>query len=237
MLGNHAVLSPIDITRTRVLDREGMGDYPQYPEEQERESAIELVAIDHFIKVATQARIDIESEFRRRNWKLAKSEVEQAMLCKMVEEMGVVEIAKVFREKNISQEYARELLRCYMFNLERAERIIDKILRRLIAEAPAHEFAMDYHICRDVGLKVDEMSEELSDSSNDLLKHLKLMARSRIICEPVARTSTQPFLYLFPYIPELSETAVVASGKEVTDDKTKGDGGQEQREEASIGQK
>ena len=235
-LGNHAVLSPIDITRTRVVEREGI-EYPLYPEEQEQETAIELVAIDHFIKVATQSRIEIESEFRRRKMKLAHSEVEQAMLCKMVEQMGVIEVAKVFREKNISQAYASELLRCYMFVGERNSQIIERILRRLVAEAPAHEFSMDYHICKDVGLKVEEMQEDLSDYCNDFLKQLKKMARDRLICEPIRGTPNSfPFFQYFPY-PEIANTTLLEVKTEVSDGEPKGDGGKEQREKTNISQK
>jgi len=137
LLGNHAVLSPIDITLHRRFARDTREDYPKFREEEDPDTEVELVAIDHFIKVATQARIEIETEFRKRKWKLADSQVEQAMLCKMIDQMGVTDIAKVFREKNITQEYARELLRCYMFKDSIKQSDMEAILRRLVVEAPS----------------------------------------------------------------------------------------------------
>jgi hypothetical protein len=237
LLGNHAVLSPIDITQHRGIFRETDMDAPQFRDEQSSETVVELVAIDNFIKVATQARIEIETEFRKRDWTQARSEVEAIMLCKMIEQMGVVDVAKVFREKNISRAYARELLSCYMFgNGNRAtNRVIEGILTRLLTEAPAHAFAMDYHICKDIGLIVEEMSEELSDDCNDLLKHMKGMAGNRILCQEVRRRLI-PYFQLFPYVPTTeAEQAILTTSKEVPDVEAEGNGNKEERREITSG--
>lgn len=237
ILGNHAVLSPIDITQHRGILRENDTDAPQFRDEQSAETVVELVAIDNFIKVATQARIEIEAEFRKRDWTKARSEVEATMLCKMIEQMGVVDVAKVFREKNISRAYARELLSCYMFGnrTRTANRVIEGILTRLLTEAPAHAFAMDYHICKDIGLIVEEMSERLSDDCNDLLKHMKEMAGNHILCQEV-RTRLIPYFQLFPYVPTTkAEETVLMASKEVSDVEAEGDGNKEERRETTSG--
>lgn len=232
LLGNHAVLSPIDITLYRRYVRESGDTNPQFREEEDSDTEVELVAIDHFIKVATQARIDIETEFRKKKMKLANSQVEQAMLCKMIDQMGVSEIAKFFREKNITQEYARELLRCYMFKDAISPENMETILRRLVVEAPSHEFSMDYHICKDVGLKVKEMNEELSDYCSELLKQLKKMARERLICEYVGGSPLAFFQY-FPYTVsperEIIETEELALTQEASNGNRKGIGNGKQR--------
>lgn len=232
LLGNHAVLSPIDITLHRRYAKNTKENYPKFREEEDPDTEMELVAIDHFIKVATQARIEIETEFRRRGWKSANSQVEQAMLCKMVDQMGVTDIAKVFREKNITQEYARELLRCYMFRDSIQQSDMEAILRRLVVEAPSHEFSMDYHICKDIGLKVEEMNEELSDHCSELLKQLKKMAKERLICKYVG-DSPLPFFQYFPYYvtskTEVIETKELALTQEASNENRKGDGNGEQR--------
>ena len=233
MLGNHAVLSPIDITQYTSSNRGAEDEHHKFHEEEERDTEVELVAIDHFIKVATQARIEIENEFRRRNWKSATSQVESSMLCKMVADMGVTEIAKLYREKNITHEYAKELLRCYMFRDSVPQSHMDRILRRLVVEAPSHEFAMDYHICKDLGLKVQEMTEELSDNCNELLKQMKKMAHEQLICEYVGGTPL-PFFQLFPYNAgaqtEVTETGTLETYQEATNGNGKGDTVGKQRE-------
>jgi len=233
LLGNHAVLSPIDITSHRSYPKESGGGHPRFREEEDPDTEVELVAIDHFIKVATQARIEIETEFRRRKWSRATSQVEQAMLCKMVDEMGITEIAKVFREKNITQEYARELLRCYMFKDSKSTSDMDAILRRLVVEAPSHEFYMDYHICTDIGLKVGEMGEDLSDYCNDALKQMKKMASQRLIGEYITG-GRLPFFQYFPYnvvsATKVIETEVLALTQEVSNGNRKGNANKKQRE-------
>jgi len=200
MLGAYAVLSPIDITLHRSPVYGKRDEQFRFLDEEEEETEIQLVAIDHFIKVATQARIDIENEFRRRKWEMAKSDVENAMLCEMVRELGVIEIAKLYREKNITQEYARELLKSYMFKDQPLdEHDMNSILRRLVVEAPAHEFPMDYHICHDVGLKVEEMSDGLSDQCSYLLKQMETMVLNGSICDKIDEDSRLPFYQYFPY--------------------------------------
>jgi hypothetical protein len=233
LLGNHAVLSPIDITLRRRLNIDSEDETPRFRDEEYSDTLMELVAIDHFIKVATQARIEIEGEFRKRNWRLATSKVEETMLCKMIEEMGVPEIAKVFREKNITQEYARELIKCYMFKNRINPKQMDKILRRLVVEAPSHEFSMDYHICADIGLKVEEMSEDLSDSCNNLLKQLKTMAREHLICD-IIEDERLPFFQYFPYNEkpgvDVAEARIIAKGTEVPNGNTGEEADRKQRE-------
>ena len=86
MLGDYAVLSPIDITveRQAPLDDEE----PKFPDEGDSDTEIELVAIDHFINAAVQARISVEREFRQRNWTEARSDAESSMLREMVFGVG-----------------------------------------------------------------------------------------------------------------------------------------------------
>ncbi|MBI4336798.1 MAG: hypothetical protein HY683_03075 [Chloroflexi bacterium] len=223
LLGDCAVLSPIDITEHRhhISPHSEEDDIPQFPDEAQVDEEVELVAIDHFINVATAARIDIEEEFRRRGWTTAVSRVESDMLVKMVEDFGVLEIAKLYREKNITRDYAKELLRKYMFSREEAADKIEGILRRLVVEAPAHEFPMDFHICDDVGLKVDEMDEGLSVATKEVVEHLTRMAQQRMICwRP--KLGWFPYFQLMMYTVEPSEessgTARLSSGEEAVHD-------------------
>ena len=206
LLGDVAVLSPIDITLQLPVPLQDDDQNNRFSEEQEGSRDIELVTIDHFIKVATQARVDIENEFRRRGWHAAKSDVENAMLCEMIKELGVMQIAKIYREKNIAHEYARELLR-YMFKKTAGDdykdsRRIQHILRRLVVEAPAHAFPMDFHICKDIGLAVKEMDDGLSASSGQLVDMMSRMGREGTLLPkdmPKELKESLPFFQYFPY--------------------------------------
>lgn len=195
LMGDYAVLSPIDITIYRSSDDP---DQDQSGESGEQEDeGIELVAIDHFIKLAVRARIEMEREFERQGLQDAESNAESEMLQCMVEELGIIEIGQLYRQKDLTQVYANELLTSYMFAGEPgSDATIERILSRLIVEAPSHDFAMDYHICHDVGLKVEEMDEELADCSTELTKRLQTMAERRLICRK-SRGTRLPFFDVF----------------------------------------
>ena len=233
LLGDVAVLSPIDITLEAPSASQDDDQNNRFSEEQEGTRDIELVTIDHFIKVATQARIDVENEFRRRGWHTAKSDVESAMLCEMIKELGVMEIAKIYREKNIANEYARELLR-YMFKKSglddyRDSKKIQRILRRLVVEAPAHEFPMDYHICKDIGLLVTEMDDWLSASSGQLVDLMIRMDRQGTLFPkdlPEGLKGVLPFFQYFPYTAPPSKSVgenLKGSPEEAENEGRKGD--------------
>jgi serine dehydrogenase proteinase len=116
LLGDSAVLSPIDITLVPYIDKpEGQSGSDMFPDEEINLSEVELVSIDYFIQVAKHARIEIEAGFRQRGWRHSKTDVESTLLCEMTRQLGVLNVAKYYREKNITQEYAKVLLAGYMF--------------------------------------------------------------------------------------------------------------------------
>jgi hypothetical protein len=223
LLGDYAVLSPIDITL--YLTRDDDEEHETFPDEEPGESEVELVAIDHFIQVAKQARIDIEMAFRQRGWKSSRTDVESNLLCEMTRQLGVLQIAKFYREKNVTQVYAEELLMRCMFSPGTITRSrLDGIVRRLIVEAPAHEFPMDYHICRDVGLNVREMDEDLSDATRDLIRTMDRLAHQRLICLPIHPGAPRlPHFQFFAYnvaaSKELGEPVTVSVEGERTNGK------------------
>ena len=199
-LGTYAVLSPIDITvqRSRFVERE---HEPRFPSEDNRRTEVELVAIDHFMKAAAQARIEVEREFRLMEWTEAKSDAESAMLRAMVEQLGALEIAKIYREKNVTQDYARQLLKSYLLSGAESHDI-ERVVNRLVVDTPSHEFHMDYHLCLDIGLPVSRMPEELSDLSKDLILKLGPASQRGWIGE-----SGRPFFQYFPLTDAENEPA------------------------------
>lgn len=199
LLGDHAVLSPIDITLITSAPSDELEEQDTFPGEGTEDSEVETVAIDYFIQVAKQARLEIEGGFRQRGWKSSRTEVECSLLVEMTRQLGVLNIAKYYREKNITQEYAEELLR-YMFPAG-TKKHIQKILRGLVVEAPSHEFPIDYHLCQDLGLKVEEMGEVLSDSAREAIRTLDRLAFSGAIC-PEVHGDRRPLFQYLAYAPQ-----------------------------------
>ena len=192
-LGANAVLSPIDITVERRFAGERDHE-PRFLSEDNRQTRVETVAIDHFIKAAAQARIEVEREFRRMGWTEAKSDADSAMLRTMVEQLGVLEIGKIYREKNIAQHYANQLLQSYMLKGAPHE-MIDRVISRLVVDTPSHEFDIDYHLCYDIGLRVDRLTDNLSDIGQLLIQELDSAARQGFIC--VSNERPVPFFQYF----------------------------------------
>lgn len=221
-LADYAVLSPIDVTMHVHQEDDGEEEESEtFPDEQPGESEIELVAIDHFIQVAKQARIEIESGFRQKKWRSSKTDVESALLCEMTRQLGVLQIARLYREKNITRVYAEELLlRCMFDGIPIGKKRMERILRRLIVDAPAHEFPMDFHMCRDIGLLVSEMDDDLSDQTRAFVKVMDRLSAKRIICPPDEEYGRLPFFQLFPCKIDtsitLGEPIAVAAGEENT---------------------
>lgn len=211
LLGDYAVLSPIDITLSTRQANNAEGAEDLFPEEMTPDTEVELVVIDYFIQVAKDARIEIEREFRQKGWKTSRTEVDSALLCEMTRQLGVLNIAKFYRERNITQEYARELLTKRMFGDEPSKvktPKVDGILRRLVRDAPAHSFALDHNLCRDIGIAVEQMSEPLAQASRDLTRLLTELAHGRKVCLFVGG-QTLPFLQYFPYNSGTSKTSKV----------------------------
>ena len=220
VLGENAVLSPFDIRLVRDGNIDDGDPDDTYTEEKPDEE-VELVGIDHFIQVAKQARMEMERGFRLRGWKTSKTRVESDMLCEMVREIGALTMARFFREKNVSQAYATQLLKSYMFSEGLRPDRMDRLLRRLISEAPSHAFAMDYHLCLDVGLKVLEMTDELSDITQQLTKILTEHQRDDTIFPIVARERL-PLFQFVPYTESSEEIGPPIEAEEVSEEVTDG---------------
>ena len=163
--------------------------------------------------MAKQAKIEIERGFRQRRWKSSKTDVENSLLCEMTRQLGVLTIAKYYRERNITQAYAEQLLQ-YMFAPYPDRRTIAKILRRLVVESPSHAFFMDYQICSDVGLNVEEMPARLSALSRNLARVLARLVRQEDVF-PIVRGMRVPLMKYVPYDADAATDADVGGSAHV----------------------
>lgn len=229
LLGGSAVLSPFDIKLVRGQRTEA--EEEMY-EDEAPEAEVETVAIDHFIQVAKQARIEIERGFRQRGWRSSRTEVESAMLCEMVRQVGSLTIAGFYREKNLTEAYANELLSSYMLAGRAVRPRIVKILKHLIFEAPSHGFPMDYHLCLDAGLRVAEMEEPLSDLTQRLSNRLGRLGGDDSLF-PRLRGDRLPLFRVYPYT-EAPMTEEVASQEDGRVPQEASDGERQEDESRAV---
>ena len=81
-------------------------------------------------------------------------------------------IARVYREGRVAAQHAKQLLRQYMMKDASQDRVAE-VLDRLTKTAPSHEWAIDYHLAKEIGLKVKRMDEGLCDLTGKLVAQIK----------------------------------------------------------------
>lgn len=185
-LGHYAGLSPIDITLVTE------------PAEGKREE-VELATVDGFIEFAKNARKAIEDQLRKMGCD-NDTNVDSDLLVAMVRSVGALQVGKFFRERNVTGFYARELLGAYMFSQfpdggERTEELVQNLLHG----APSHYFHLDYHLCKNWRLVVEEMSTEESDLSKKIIEEAENLTMGGVICQKLSRKRRMPFFGFYGY--------------------------------------
>ena len=172
LLAHGAVLSPIDVWLTT----------PQRPEDEPPYKRVDLVALDHYISMAVDAKVKVEGALKARKLESSTSNVDASLMMAMVgKPEAAMLIGEYYRQRSIAETYARQLLREYMLrNAEPSQ--LEQLINKLVTEAPCHDFEMDYHICRDIGLVVDETDQALSDSSKRIVQILKYASLADAVC-------------------------------------------------------
>jgi ATP-dependent protease ClpP protease subunit len=182
-LAHSALLSPID-----VAIQEG----------RRGRKTTELVAIDYYMQFAQECRESIETMFRDRGMDHKETRVESDLLVELVKQVGAIQLGTFYRMRKYTQEYATKLMIDYMFadRLDK-EHIADEIVNKLLFEYPSHGFVMDYHICQELGLPVEEMNEKESDDTKKLIQRLEELGKSNQICKNVDKDYKIPFFRLY----------------------------------------
>lgn len=81
-------------------------------------------------------------------------------------------IAKVYRASRVAAQHAEKLLNQYMLKDADAE-LIKEVLNMLTKSSPSHDWAIDYHLAKEIGLKVKRMDEELCDLTGKVVALIK----------------------------------------------------------------
>jgi len=187
-LGDFAGLSPIDIALTEPDSRQG--------------GEVELANVDYFMDFAGQAREKIEGILARTENKCATSNVESELLVQMVKDVGALRVGKYFRERMLTGFYAEILLDHYMFRSapDRRDRR-NTVIQQFLREAPSHDFHLDYKLCKERKLEVEQMPTAESDLAKTVIGALEGLTDSGIVCQRVSRRYRMPFFRYYQLAP------------------------------------
>ncbi|MEM2140481.1 SDH family Clp fold serine proteinase [Nitrososphaera sp.] len=179
LLGAYATLGAIDVT---------IGDVP-------------LASIEYFAKFVIDARQEFENRFANYQNEI-ETDMDARMMVEMVSQVGSLDIGNLYRQSNLTLLYSYKLMSEYMFadvpnKVDLARNIANTLLHRL----PAHDFALDYHMCKELKIPVFEMNEELSEMTKKLIDVLHEQSEMGIICRDlpmIDQTANKaPFLRLY----------------------------------------
>jgi len=184
-LGDFAGLSPIDITIFENRFRRGS-------------EGVELAAVDSFMDFAKGARTKMEQTLEEMGRSGSTSTVDSDLLVQMVKEVGALRVGKYYRERSLTGYYAEILLDAYMFadTLDGKDRGAN-VIRRFLFGAPAHEFHLDFHLCKSWHLIVERMGTAEYDDTVSVVDHLDTMTDNGIICHKLNRAIRMPFIHFY----------------------------------------
>jgi len=175
LLASSAVLSPIDISISKDNNN----------------NRIELISIDRYIEFVRHCKKTIEDSGM-------KTDVEDALLVELVKQIGATDIGSFFRERELTKYYADILLSDYMLkDIPDRQKNIDHIIDMMVFKFPSHEFDIDYHIAKRIGLVVENMSIDLSDKTKSLIELLEGATLDGRICRYMGNGYRLPFFRLY----------------------------------------
>lgn len=178
-MGHTAALGPLDIT---------VGIPPEVGE---TEQSVSLAAIDGLIEFAgtAQSRAGRDSE-----------QLASQVIVKLIDELGAVQVGDLYRQRRLTEHYARELMTRYMFGQpglspRQVRQRVKHIARVLVHELPTHEFVVDVTMAKQLGLPASGMSTALHDVCGDLVTALE--AQVDDLCPFVSDDNRAPFVALY----------------------------------------
>ena len=178
-LGAFACLSPIDVAPSNPKDIHA--------------------SIDFFTDYAIQCRMKTDAALKEgSNLQKSTSNIETELLSELIRNIGPQSVADFYRHRTIAAKYAYRLLSDYMFAADpQREEKATQISQKLLFNYPARDFYMDYHICKTLGMKVNEMSEDDSDMTRRIVKTMEKYTQADIVCKVVDKDRRAPAITLY----------------------------------------
>lgn len=166
ILGAHARLGPIDVTV-------GPDDQP----------GIQLAGIEYFRRWVGECQHEMLHAHDCGEAHAQPANVASDLLVEMTKQVGAIRVGELRRISELTRHYARRLLVDYMFQGKAdAEDLADDISGRLLREYPSHGFTLDFHMCEELGLAVEEADDALSDSMAAVVGSLIDAAGGGVVC-------------------------------------------------------
>jgi hypothetical protein len=177
-LGAFAHLSPVDVS---PFETEGLH-----------------ASIDSFADFAIQCRLKTDAALKGESPHKLGSNVETDLLSELIRNIGPKGIADFYRHRTIAAKYTYRLLLDYMFASDpHREEKASQISQKLLFNYPARDFYMDYKICKVLGLKVNEMSEDDSDMTRRIVRTMEKYTRADLICKVINKDHRAPAITLY----------------------------------------
>jgi hypothetical protein len=159
---------------------------------------VQLAAIDSFLEFATRARRQIEDMLQDVGRAGTSSRVDADLLVQMVKEVGALRVGRYYRERTVTGQYAEILLDRYMFDgVSDSTDRRNGVIRHFLFLAPAHEFHLDYELCSNWHLDVEQMSTAESDLTKRVVNSLRIATNNGIICQRLDNDVRMPFIRLY----------------------------------------
>lgn len=126
------------------------------------------------------------------------STVDSDLLVQMVKEVGALKIGRYYRERNLTGLYAEILLDAYMFgDVSDGKDRRANVVKHFLFGAPAHEFHLDFHLCRSWHLNVQRMPTLESDLTLRAVESLENLTDAGIICKKLNASIRMPFIQYY----------------------------------------
>jgi len=169
---------------------------------------VELASIIKYIKFALDVREDLEGRFRNQDHKDKHSSVESDLLVELVRQIKAIDLGSFYRNSTISVLYSVKLMTNYLFSdLKNRHEKAAEIAHKLTNDIPAHDFVLDYHMCKDIGLPVDELREDVSDMIRNIVTYLHGLTFEGVICKDIAKVDETTYKdSFFRFYPLLTTT-------------------------------
>jgi hypothetical protein len=182
LFGGYSYITPIDIA---VHDEE-IGE-------------ISVMSIEYFMNFAIDCRAKMEEKINNEKCEsMPKSNVESDLLVELVDQIDAITVGSLYRNRSLTEHYANLLLYDYMFKtMENSKNLADRVSHDIVFTFPAHEFCIDFHICKKIGLTAEELNENESQTAKDIVRFLNKTSSSGIICKKIGNSYRIPFIRLF----------------------------------------
>lgn len=164
----------------------------------------EVNSIFQFIRFALNTRETMETRFENIGLEGKVSSVESDLLVEMVKQIKAPELGSLYRQATVTTMYAVKLLTSYLLQKEKnREEVATQIAKKSTYDIPAHDFVLDYHMCLDIGIPVEQLNEKVSDMTRNIVKILHMITQEGIICKDIPKidqqTYKEPLFYFYPY--------------------------------------